>query len=127
MSSSIIVCNKFQLTSPQGDERIRIVWSTVPENFNSRLRKETNDFEAKIAAYFDLFQFTSPFGDELSTPNAWKRSALNFNSRLRKETNYDDPELEVLLDTFQLTSPQGDEPQYSTCFPRLKIFQLTSP
>ena len=55
----------FQLTSPQGNERILIVWSNVPENFNSRLRKETNRARE-----------THPY-----------RPLSNFNSRLRKETN----------------------------------------
>ena len=56
--------------------------------FNSRLRKETNQY---VIWLFLIDHY--------------------FNSRLLGETNYDDPELEVLLDTFQLTSPFGDELQ----------------
>ena len=42
---SSLACAKtlqFQITFPCGNERILIIWSTVPENFNSRLRNETN-------------------------------------------------------------------------------------
>ena len=68
---SSLACAKtlqFQITFPCGNERILIVWSTVPENFNSRLRKETNSYTKYRQKYLS-----------------------HFNSRLRKETNFNVP------------------------------------
>ena len=106
---SSLACAKtlqFQITFPCGNERILIVWSTVPENFNSRLRKETNCMPASIHAlsYF-TFQLTSPRGNERSLRTAYGQG----------------------IRPFQFTSPQGDEQEVKPSVDFGWIFQLTSP
>ena len=76
----------FQFTSPQGDEHKIPLPPQVDRNFNSRLRKETNQKELVLAGI-----------------------SMHFNSRLRKETNFlIDIGLSAAVE-FQLTSPRGDE------------------
>ena len=77
---------RFQFTSPQGDERILIVWSIVPENFNSHLRKETN---YPIRQTFQkLTHFNSRLRKETNENYYSNKANISyFNSRLREETN----------------------------------------
>ena len=76
----------------------------IQENFNSRLRKETNLLPLLLQLVDFAFQFTSPQGDERG------RSQQNLGHR-----------------RFQLTSPQGDERGRSQQNLGHRRFQLTSP
>ena len=78
---------KSTIMSPQGDERLRYNSVTNHVNFNSRLRKETNNF---VGLFYALFHISTHV-------SVRKRTILYilfflyffyFNSRLRKETNF---------------------------------------
>ena len=78
---------KSTIMSPQGDERLRYNSVTNHVNFNSRLRKETNNF---VGLFYALFHISTHV-------SVRKRTILYilfflyffyFNSRLRKETNW---------------------------------------
>ena len=73
----------------------------IQENFNSRLRKETNLLPLLLQLVDFAFQFTSPQGDERG------RSQQNLGHR-----------------RFQLTSPQGDE--HFSSFNLLRIVYFNS-
>ena len=115
----------------------------IQENFNSRLRKETNllplllqlvdfafqftspqgdeQFRQIVRKFVVIFQFTSPQGDELATLLLIYRILyISIHVSARRRTFF--PWHFFLLNAFQFTSPQGDElsadltPRYKTNF-----------
>ena len=127
---SSLACAKtlqFQITFPCGNERILIVWSTVPENFNSRFRKETNTYTSMkrpdhfISTHVSFRRQTKAGADLVLS------RAISTHVSARRRTLL--PLLIPIFDfAFQLTSPQGDE--HGRNLPptsKLRLFQLTSP
>ena len=102
---------KSTIMSPQGDERLRYNSVTNHVNFNSRLRKETNNF---VGLFYALFHISTHVSVRRRTYLAPQQLADYFASLListhvsarRRTGNYT---IEDLTGVFQFTSPQGNE------------------
>ena len=77
---------RFQFTSPCGNERILIVWSNVPENFNSRLLGETNR-NVKVLIHNNGISTHVSARRRTKRANEVYSKYIYFNSRLLTETN----------------------------------------
>ena len=125
---SSLACAKtlqFQITFPCGNERILIVWSTVPENFNSRLRKETN-FNVPIATLLSIISTHISARRRTGSPLSGTTTPVYFNSRLPKETNRHVIFFNSFIDISTHVSARR-RTLHSHCYLRLLRFQFTSP
>ena len=80
------VQNKFQFTSPYGDEQLTCLVSMWHVHFNSRLLSETNKKKLRLA--MNLFYFNSRLLSETNFYRVWLvQKRCNFKSRFLAETN----------------------------------------
>ena len=81
------LAKKFQLTSPFGDEHPCQLDNQMFQNFNSRLRKETNVNSSGDVDFGWIFQLASPRGDELySELEKYIPEAISTHISVRRRT-----------------------------------------